>query len=123
LFEMKIHATADDVALWDAMSDEDLVKTVRDSLAAFKAGRAADDLEPGTPSKGGRSTATIETPASRSANDAARATHRAAARNTNLTAADRAAHRLAAGLAGDFAAEEQRTKTMARIIPGYDRLP
>jgi hypothetical protein len=120
---MKLHCSADELDLMDAMNDEDLVKTVRDSLAQFRAGKTADDLEPGTPSKGGKSVPTLETVASRaantSANDAARAAHRRAASDMSLTAADRASHRLAAD---DYHADEQRTKATAKIIPGYDRL-
>ncbi len=123
---MKLSVSKDEHDLLDALDDESLVKLVRDSLAKHRASGAADDLEqadPSSASHGGKSVPTLETVGSRnanqSANDSARAIHRAAARNPNLTTADRAAHRLAAD---DYEAEGQRTRATAKLIPGLDRL-
>jgi hypothetical protein len=63
----------------EGLSDEELVSTIREALKGFRASRGSEDdlpqATPGTPSKGGKSEATLETPASkagnRSANDAA----------------------------------------------------
>jgi hypothetical protein len=123
---MKLSINADELAALEDMKDEDLVRTVRDSLAKFRAGSAADDLENADPSSaghGGRSIPTIETVASRSANtsanDAARAAHRRAANDMSLTAANRAAHRL---MANDYEAQSRRDAAHAKIVPGIDRL-
>jgi hypothetical protein len=123
---MKLSVSKDEHDLLDALDDESLVKLVRDSLAKRRASGASDDLEqadPSSASHGGKSVPTLETVGSRnanqSANDSARAIHRVAARNPNLTAADRAQHRLAAN---DYADESARDKATAKLISGYDRL-
>jgi hypothetical protein len=123
---MKLSVSNDEHDLLDAMNDEDLVKLVRDSLAKRRASGASDDLEqadPSSASHSGKSVPTLETVGSRnanqSANDSTRALHRAAARNPNLSVADRAAHRLAAN---DYADQAARDKAMAKVVPGIDRL-
>jgi hypothetical protein len=113
----------------DALDDESLVKLVRGSLAEHRASGASDDLEQADPSSaahGGRSTPSLETVGSRNANtaqdSAARAAHRRAANDIGLTPADRAAHRLAAGIAGDYEAQSRRDAAHAKVVPGIDRL-
>ena len=94
---MKMTLSADELDEFEGMSDADLTKVIRDSLASFRAKRAEgedDDLpdaDPSTPAHGGRTTSTLETGRSRSGNvnpgatdsaiaatqDAARQTHEA----------------------------------------------
>lgn len=110
--------SADELDELDGMSDADLTKTIRDSLAAYRTKRteAEDDAEdppadPSTPAHGGRSTSTLETGRSRSGNvnpandsaivatqDAARQTHEARLR------------------------QDERDAEAETIIPGYRRL-
>jgi hypothetical protein len=69
---MKMSLSADELSEFEGMSDADLTKAIRDSLATFRAKRAEaeDDLEqadPSTAGHGGRSTSTLETTASQRA--------------------------------------------------------
>jgi hypothetical protein len=126
MFEMKLSVSPQEHDALDALNDEDLVKMVRDSLAAHRASGASDDLEqadPSSASHGGKSVPTLETVGSRSANqsanDSARAIHRARALDPRLSAADRAQARI---LANDYEAESRRDAAHAKIVPGLDRL-
>jgi hypothetical protein len=75
---VKMSLDATELKELEGLSDEELVSTIRSALKGFRASRGGeDDLSEatlGTPSKGGRSETTLETPASkavnRSANDA-----------------------------------------------------
>jgi hypothetical protein len=123
---MKLSVSNDEHDLLDALDDESLVKLVRDSLAKRRASGASDDLEQADPSSAGhngRSVPTLETVGSRnanqSANDSARAIHRARALDPRLSAADRAQARI---LANDYADQAARDKAMAKVVPGIDRL-
>ena len=113
---VKMTLSADELDEFEGMSDADLTKVIRDSLASFRAKRAEDDLDeadPSTPAHGGRSTSTLETGRSRSGNvnpggatdsaisatqDAARQTHEARLR------------------------QNERDTEAERLIPGYRRL-
>ncbi len=72
---MKMHLSADELEEFEGLSDKDLVETIRTALKEFRASRTGEDdlpqATPGTPSKNGKSEATLETPASRSANKSA----------------------------------------------------
>jgi hypothetical protein len=120
---VKMSLSADELDQFETMDDETLTKTIRDSLKAFRAERTGEDEpvqgDPSSAGHGGRSTSTLETSASRAANDAARAAARRRANDVTLTAADRAAARLEAN---DYAAESARDKAHAKIVPGIDRL-
>jgi len=100
---MKMSLNSDELDELESLSDEELVSTIRAALKGFRASRGGEDDLPqatsGTPSKGGRSESTLETPASRAAN-----------RSANDAAYDRA-HR-----------QTQRDRAIAKLIPNYDRL-
>ncbi len=72
---MKMSLDAPELEELEGLSDEELVSTIREALKSFRASRTGEDdlpqATPGTPSKGGKSEATLETPASRSANKSA----------------------------------------------------
>jgi hypothetical protein len=123
MFEMKLQVSDQELDLMDALSDEDLVSLIRNSLTAHRASRATEDEpvagDPSTAAHGGRSVSTLETSASRSANDAARAAARRRANDLTLSAADRAAARL---VANDYEAQSRRDAAHAKIVPGIDRL-
>lgn len=117
---MKMSLSADELDELEGMSDADLTKTIRDSLAAYRTKRseAEDDAEdpPADPSSaghGGRTTSTLETGRSRSGNVNPGARDSAAVLATQESARQTHEARLR---------QDERDAEAEKLIPGYRRL-
>jgi hypothetical protein len=120
---MKMSLSAEELDEFDGMDDESLTKVIRDSLAKFRSKRGAkdndlDDADTGGLEHSGRSTGTLETPASQRA-------------NTNTVAAADSAQRLREmGLSDRRIREIMNPSTTSaadrraadKLIPGLGRL-
>jgi hypothetical protein len=103
----------------EGLSDADLAALIRAALAKFRGGKrnAEDDVETGTPSKGGPSAATLETVASQRANTSAANDSAQRLREQGLSE-----RRIREILHPSSASAADRAGA-AKLIPGLDRLP